>query len=160
MALSIALHELSETLQAFNRSDNTPSPRPSSSQQQIDWDRALLEAEEILNSVGYWLLSDARSSRRLHEAARRYDQRRFSSVLSPLLEQYGQEWKKAARDESRKEHDISHYLENNHEALTEWLYAKLNGVEKVYKGQGKRCSEGVYEFDFDLTSQKPCVYMM
>lgn len=135
------LRDPSKTLQAVNRSDNTPSPRPSSSQQQIDWDKALLEAEEILNSVGYWLLSDARSSRRLQEAARRYDQRKFSSVLSPLLAQSGQEWKKAARDQSRKEHDISHYLENNHEALTEWLYAKLNGVEKVYKGQGKHCSE-------------------
>ena len=128
--------QLAETLQAVNRDDSPPS-RPSSSRQRIDWDKALLEAEERINSVGYWLLSDTRTSRTLQEAARTYDPIEFSSMLSPLLKQCGQQWRKAARHEGRKEHETSHYLENNHEALSEWLYAKLNGVEKVYKGQGK-----------------------
>ena len=136
----MAPRQLAETLQAVNR-DDSPSPRPSSSRQRIDWDKALLEAEYTINSVGYWLLSDARSSRRLQEAARTYSWIKFSSVLNPLLEQCGQQWRKAARHEGRKEHEISHYLENNHEALSEWLYAKLNGVEKVYKGQGKHRPE-------------------
>ena len=137
--------QLAETLQAVNR-DDSPSPRPSSSRQRIDWDQAVLEAEDTINSVGYWLLSDARSSRRLQEAARMYDQIKFSSVLNPLLEQCGQQWRKAARHEGQKEHKISHYLEINHEALSEWLYAKLNGVEKVYRGQGKHRLREVCEF--------------
>ncbi len=67
--LSMRLNPLAKTLQAANRND-TPPPRPGSSRQRIDWDKALLEAEYTINSVGYWLLSDARSSHRLQEAAR------------------------------------------------------------------------------------------
>ena len=134
--MSTASRQFAETLQAVNGNDS-PSPKPSSSPQRIDWDNALLEADYTINSVGYWLLSDTRSSRRLQNAARQYDETQFSSVLSPLLEQWGQQWRKAARHEGRKEHEISHYLENNHEVLSEWLYTKLNGSEKVYKGQGK-----------------------
>lgn len=36
-----------------------------------------------------------------------------------------------------RKHDISHHLENNHEVLSEWLYSKLNGVERAYNGQGR-----------------------
>ncbi len=137
--------QLAETLQAVDRHDS-PSPRPSSPRQRIDWDKALLETENTINSVGYWLLSDARSSDRLQKAARTYSQIKFSSVMDPLLEQCGQQWTKAARHEGRKEHEISHYLETNHEALSEWLYAKLNGGEKVYKGQGKHRLREICEF--------------
>ena len=147
--MSTARRRFADTFQAVDRND-PPSPKLSSSPQRIDWDKALLEADYTINSVGYWLLSDTRSSRRLQEGARQYDETKFSSVLSPLLEQCGQQWRKAARHEGRKEHEISHYLENNHEALSEWLYAKLNGIEKVYKGQGKHRLQGTRRFSTSI----------
>ena len=110
----------------------SPSPR-----QPKDWEQAILEAESRLDSVGFWLLSDAHSRSRLFEAARSYDERLFSDVVAPLLAKGAQGWATAARQQSQKLHEVSLYIDNNHESLSEWLYLRLNGKKQGIPGQGK-----------------------
>ena len=112
----------------------SPQPPP-------DWNQAVLDADAV---VGRWLLSHAACSRRLRQAASQYDQTEFCSITSQLLQSGIRKFKADSKEDGREQRDIwlkaFHYLDINHEAVSEWLFSKLDDDKKPAQGEGEACS--------------------
>ena len=120
---------------------STSAGRPISPQPPLDWNQAVLDADADADDVGRWLLSEPACSRRLRQAASQYDQTEFCSITSQLLQNGIQKFKADSKEEGREHRDIwlkaFHYLDINHEAVSEWLFSKLDDDRKPAQGKGQ-----------------------
>lgn len=122
---------------------STSAGRSISPQPPPDWNQAVLDADAVADDVGRWLLSDAACSRRLRQAALQYDQTEFCSITSQLLQNGIRKFKADSKEDGREQRDIwlkaFRYLDINHEAVSEWLFAKLDDDRKPAQGKGESC---------------------
>ncbi|KAL8791977.1 MAG: hypothetical protein Q9195_005466 [Heterodermia aff. obscurata] len=127
------------------KQSTSSSARPTSAERSIspqpppDWNQAVLDADAVADDVGRWLLSDAAFSIRLWQAASQYDQTEFCSIMSQLLQNGIQKFKADSKKDRREGRDIwlkvFHYLDINHEAVSEWLFSQFDDGKKLAQGK-------------------------